>query len=255
MNQLPVTVIENREVAANIFLISLESAITDLTALPGQFFMVRCGENMLLRRPFSIHQFNEKTGEFSLLYNRVGRGTNWLSQRVKGDIIDTLGPLGNAFTIFPDTQNILIIAGGMGIAPLFFLGNEAYNKSYQVTLLIGARTSAQFPEHILTLPTNYITATEDGSFGRFGMITEYISETIDSTHQVFACGPIQMYRTLINMPVLKDKPTQISLEARMGCGVGVCYGCTIRTQSGLKQVCKDGPVFDLKDIIWDDLIV
>jgi len=254
MNQIPAVVIENRAVAPDIFLMSLASKTIAFTAQPGQFLMILCGADALLRRPLGIHQFDEKTGEFSLLYSRVGKGTHWLSQREKGDVINTLGPLGNGFTIFPDTKNILLIAGGMGIAPLFFLSNEAYQKGYQVTLLIGVKNSRQLPEHTLKLPVNYITATEDGSSGRQGMITEYVSEYIDSAGQVFACGPLQMYRTLSNMPILDNKPVQISLEARMGCGFSVCYGCTVRTVKGLKQVCKDGPVFDLKDIIWDELI-
>jgi dihydroorotate dehydrogenase electron transfer subunit len=254
MIQMPVIVIENREVSSDIFLMSLESTATAFSAQPGQFLMVLCGEDNLLRRPLGIHQYNKKTGEFSLLYSIVGKGTHWLSRREKGDIIDILGPLGKGFTIYPDTKDILLIAGGMGIAPLFFLANEAHQKGYQVTLLIGARNSAQLPEHALKLPVKTITATEDGSSGRRGMITEYIAEYVDSADQIFTCGPLPMYRTLNNMPILDNKPTQISLESRMGCGVGVCYGCTVRTSNGLKQVCKDGPVFDLKDIIWDEFI-
>jgi dihydroorotate dehydrogenase electron transfer subunit len=254
MNLVSITVTNNQEVAPDTFLMSLELSKIAFSAQPGQFVMVRCREDTLLRRPFSIHQFNDKTGKFTILYSNVGRGTHWLSQRQRGDKVDILGPLGNGFSISPSTQNILLMAGGIGIAPLFFLGDEAHKKGHQVILFIGAKSTSQLLEHTLKLPVKYVTATEDGSSGHHGMITDYLAEYINSVSQVFACGPIQMYRTLANMPILNDKPTQISLEARMGCGLGICYGCTIRTRNGLKQVCKDGPVFDLKDVIWDELI-
>ncbi|MFC2045114.1 dihydroorotate dehydrogenase electron transfer subunit [Chloroflexota bacterium] len=254
MNQVIAKVIDNHEVAPDIFLMSLEPLNMVFSVQPGQFVMVLCGEDTLLRRPLSIHHLDDKTGKFSVLYSKVGKGTYWLSQRQPGDKIDIIGPLGNGFSILPNIQNILIIAGGMGIAPLYFLGDEAQKKGYQVTLLIGAIKANQLLEHTLKLPVKYVTATEDGSLGYHGMITDCVSEQVNSNSQVFTCGPIQMYRTLANMPILNDKPTQISLETRMGCGLGVCYGCAVRTRNGLKQVCQDGPIFNLEDIIWDDFI-
>jgi len=124
-------------------------------------------------------------------------------------------------------------------------------------LLLGASTAAQlYPTHLLPPKIKLITTTEDGSAGKKGLVTDLLPEYVDGADQVFACGPMPMYRdmALKNQELKPDgKPVQISLEVRMGCGLGVCYGCTIKTKNGLKQVCKDGPVFDLDDILWDEL--
>ena len=109
-------------------------------------------------------------------------------------------------------------------------------------------------EDLLPSKKTLVITTNDGSQGNEGYITQTIPEYIDWADQIFACGPSQMYRTMVKMPELKDRPVQISLEVRMGCGFGVCYGCTVKTKQGLKQVCHDGPVFNLSDILWDELI-
>ena len=226
-------------------------------AQPGQFVMVRCGKECTLPRPFSIHQVNDE-GDMALFFAvwKDGKGTSWLSQRQVGENIDLLGPLGNGFSINPTSQNLLLVAGGIGIAPLFFLADEALNKGYPVTLLLGAATAAQlYPRHWLPSEAKLITTTEDGTNGQKGMITDLLPDFIGWADQIFACGPTPMYRNMATKhhQLLKHKPVQISLEVRMGCGLGVCYGCTVKTKSGLKQVCKDGPVFDLDDILWDEL--
>jgi dihydroorotate dehydrogenase electron transfer subunit len=241
----------NSELMPQVHLIWLESPGIASQAQPGQFVMVHCGEDTLLRRPFSIHQIDGK--RLALLLNVVGIGTRWLSQCQPGDSLDLLGPLGNGFSIHPNSKNLLLVAGGIGIAPIHFLSHEAQKRGYQVTLLIGVQTAAQLPSHLLSMPVVYVTASEDGSTGKRGMITDYLSGYISLMDQVFACGPVDMYKTMARMPELRNKPVQISLEVRMGCGLGVCYGCTVKTRSGLKQVCKDGPIFELNDILWEDL--
>ncbi|MBA7664301.1 Dihydroorotate dehydrogenase B (NAD(+)), electron transfer subunit [subsurface metagenome] len=126
-------------------------------------------------------------------------------------------------------------------------------QGYSVRLLLGASTASQlYPGHLLPPETELVTTTEDGTAGKKGMITDFLPDFIDWADQVFACGPTRMYRTMASQN-LKTKPVQISLEVRMGCGLGTCYGCTLKTKSGLKQVCTDGPVFDLEDILWDEL--
>jgi len=226
-------------------------------AQPGQFVMVRCGEECILPRPFSIHQLDNK-GDMALFFAvwEDGKGTNWLSQRHIGDTVELFGPLGNGFSIHPDSQNLLLVAGGIGIAPLRFLAQEALNQGDSVTLLLGASNANQlYPRHLLPTEVKLITTTEDGTNGQKGMITDLLPDFIGWADQVFACGPTTMYRDMANKyhPFLKDKSVQVSLEMRMGCGLGVCYGCTVKTKSGLRQVCKDGPVFDLDDVLWDEL--
>jgi dihydroorotate dehydrogenase electron transfer subunit len=121
-------------------------------------------------------------------------------------------------------------------------------------MLLGAPTASQlYPHYLLPPKVKLITATEDGTEGKKGMITDFLPDFIDEANQIFACGPGSMYQTMAAQKRLKTKPVQISLEVRMGCGVGVCYGCTVKTRRGLKQVCKDGPIFDLDDILWEEL--
>jgi len=255
LKQIGAAIISNSEIIPGVYLTWLDSPQIAATAQPGQFVMVRCGEETLLRRPLSIHQLADESGgaKLALLFTVVGKGTQWLSQRKVGDNLDLLGPLGNGYAIHSSARNLLLLAGGIGIAPLRFLSQKAVSQGYSVRLLLGAATASQlYPGHLLPSEIELITATEDGTVGKKGMITDFLPDFIDRADQVFACGPTRMYQTMASQN-LKRKPAQISLEVRMGCGLGTCYGCTLKTKSGLKQVCTDGPVFDLQDIVWDEL--
>ncbi|MFC1957844.1 dihydroorotate dehydrogenase electron transfer subunit [Chloroflexota bacterium] len=252
MKQIIAPVIACSEVMPGVYLIWLEAPEIASIAKPGQFVMVRCGEDALLRRPLSIHQVDGN--KVALLFNVVGKGTHWLSQYQAGDNIDLLGPMGNGFSIQSDSRNLLLVAGGIGTAPFNLLIKEALRSKCSVTLLLGAQTEAQlYPENLLPLGIKLVTATEDGTAGRKGMVTDLLPDFTGWADQVFACGPLPMYKAMAQMPELKGKPVQVSLEVRMGCGRGVCYSCTVKTKNGLKQVCRDGPVFDLNDILWDEL--
>jgi dihydroorotate dehydrogenase electron transfer subunit len=243
----------NTEPMSGAHLLWLEAPQIAKQARPGKFVMVSCGEKgeYQLRRPLSIHQ--REGDKIALLFNVVGGGTEWLSQRKPGDKLDLLGPLGNGFSIRPDSKKLLMIAGGIGIAPLRFLADEADRRGLSVTLLYGTPTAAQLYPSKLLPKVRLVTATEDGSAGRKGMITDFLPEYIGWADQLFACGPLAMYQTMAGMKELKAKPVQISLEVRMGCGLGICFGCTVKTKKGLKQVCKDGPVFELNDVLWQEL--
>lgn len=264
MRQTLAGVIANSEVMPGTHLLWLESPQIATTARPGQFVMVRCGEDALLRRPLSVHQVEGE--KLTLLFTAAGKGTNWLSQCQVGDKVDLLGPLGNGFIIHPDSENLLLVAGGIGIAPLRFLMDEAITQKKKVTLLMGASSAVQLlptavsPSGLLTdgvLPWGITIhkSTDDGSDGYKGLVTQLLVEQqfIARADQIFACGPLPMYKTMSQMPGLKNKPVQVSLEVRMGCGLGICYACTIKTKTGLKQVCRDGPVFELNDINWDEV--
>jgi dihydroorotate dehydrogenase electron transfer subunit len=260
MKQTVAPVISNSEVMADTYLMWLESPETAGTAKPGQFVMVYCGEETRLRRPLSVHRTDGT--KLALLYRIVGKGTRWLSQRQKGDSVDILGALGNGFFAKPDARNLLLVAGGIGIAPLRFLADTSLREGKKVTLIAGAHAAdnllpISFPQEIFNggvLPSsiNVVNATEDGSEGFKGLATELIPAYVNDADQVFACGPAAMYRTMAQMPELKNMPVQISLEIMMGCGMGICYGCTIKTRNSLKQVCKDGPVFEMGEIGWGE---
>jgi len=254
LKQVTASVTSNREVMPGVYLIWLESPQIASTARPGQFVMVRCGEESLLRRPLSIHKLGK--AKLALLFSVVGKGTHWLAHRQAGDNLDLLGPLGNSYFIHPASPNLLLVAGGIGIAPLCFLAQEALNQGCSVTLLLGAPTATQlYPRDLLPPEIKLGIATEDGTAGKKGMLTDLLPSFARRVDQVFACGPTSMYRDMATQSrqILEAKSVQVSLEVRMGCGLGICYGCTLRTKHGLKQVCQDGPVFELDDIFWDEL--
>jgi dihydroorotate dehydrogenase electron transfer subunit len=236
-----------------VYLIWLESPQIASTAQPGQFVMVHNGEESWLRRPLSIHQPGK--AKLALLFTVVGKGTHWLAQCQAGDTVDLLGPLGNGYSIHSDSHNLLLVAGGIGIAPLCFLAQEALNQGCSVTLLLGAPTATQlYPGDLLPSEIELVIATEDGTTGKKGMITDLLPDFARWADQTFACGPSSMYQAMATQgqQLLEAKSVQVSLEVRMGCGLGICYGCSLRTKRGLKQVCRDGPVFELNDILWDD---
>ena len=226
-------------------------------AKPGQFVMVNCGEECTIPRPFSIHQVDEK-GDIALLFAvwEGGKGTSWLSQQKVGDNIDLFGPLGNGYSIHPDSHNLLLLAAGIGIAPLHFLAQEAINQGKTLRILLGVSKRTHLPQ-TSPLPSDaeLIIMTEDGAVGRRGKITDFLPDFANRADQIFICGPREMYEAMALKKQelkLEGKPVQVSLEVRMGCGRGVCYGCTVKTNGGLKQVCTDGPVFDLDDVLWDE---
>jgi dihydroorotate dehydrogenase electron transfer subunit len=270
MKQALCSITSNVEVMSGIHLMWIEAPDIAVAAQPGQFITVRCGD-FTLRRPFSVHQVSCR--EIALLFKVAGKGTLWLSQQQRGDRIDILGPLGKGFSIPPtkprQSKHLLLVAGGIGIAPLAFL-LQHYSSQHQITLIHGVSTAAQlYPffsagkkqNKLLPLPqgVQFVPVTEDGNMGQKGMATDILPDFLDWADQVYACGPVDMYEAMAEMSLrtkrsnLKLTKCQISLEVRMGCGFGACYGCTIKTKKGLKQVCRDGPVFKLDDIIWQEV--
>ena len=258
MKQIAAPIISGSEVMPGTYLVRLEAPEIAAAARPGQFVMVHCGGDTVVPRPLSIHKVDGSN--LSLLFSVVGKGTGWLSRRKKGEVLGIFGPLGAGFQFRRDARNVLIVAGGIGIAPLCFLADECLKAGIKVTLINGAQTAEcllpistsqkLFDESMKPGSINVVNATEDGSEGFKGMATDLIPAYLEGIDQFFACGPTDMYQTMARMPELKDKSVQISLEIMMGCGVGVCYGCTIRTKQGIKQVCKDGPVFEMGEMEW-----
>ena len=248
-------VLSNDEIMPDIYLMWLKSPEIAEQAEPGQFVMVACGDETVLRRPISVHSIDGD--KLALLYMVVGKGTEWLTHLKKGNSLDMLGPLGNGFKVSSETRSLLLIAGGIGIAPLRFLAEKVKHSCPRITVLHGAQTEKKlYPKELLLPEVNLIVATDDGSAGHKGMLTELISNFSATSDEIFACGTMPMLRYLAEHQKslrLANKPVSISLEMRMACGLGICYSCTIRTKDGLKQVCKDGPVFNLNEVIWDEL--
>ena len=224
-----------------------------------------------------LREGEAQQSRLAILFKVVGRGTLWLSQRQPGDKIDILGPLGKGFSIpsviarheVPrQSRNLLLVAGGIGIAPLIFLAQRT-SPQHQVTLIHGASTARElYPFSLatskkqsnfspLTNKVRFIPVTEDGSMGEKGMVTDILPGFLDWADQIYACGSVDMYKAMTAMSLRAErsnlKKCQISLEVRLGCGIGACYGCTINTKRGLKRVCQDGPVFELDDILWEEV--
>jgi dihydroorotate dehydrogenase electron transfer subunit len=260
VKQLSCAVVSNQEIAAGIFLMWLKSPEIAAHSRPGQFVMVACGEGTTLRRPISIHNVNVIEGQFALLYMTVGKGTEALARLKTGNTVDILGPMGNGFRTVnapAATLSYLLVAGGIGIAPMLYLINKIKPSCRQIIVLQGATTAAKlYPKELFPPEVSLTVATDDGTAGHKGFITDLIPTFATTADEVVVCGPMPMLKNIANNQErlkLADKPVSVSMEMRMACGLGICYGCTIRTTYGLKEVCKDGPVFDLKDIIWDDM--
>lgn len=186
--------------------------------------------------------------QFAILYDVRGRGTRWLSQRKAGDEIEVFGPLGRGYEVASDTQQLLLVAGGLGVAAVIALADEAIAQGRSVTLLQGARSAQHlYPPSLLPKEVEAIAATDDGSTGHRGLVTDLLADKLPWADQVFACGPNPMFASMAG--IVRDmrsrKPVQALLEERMGCGTGVCYGCAVFTRKGVRLVCKDGPRFDL----------
>lgn len=221
--------------------------------------MVRCGQgpDPLLRRPLSIHRLGREAPSLALLFSVEGLGTKWLAQREKGDVLDLIGPLGKGFEIESSACNLLLVGGGRGVAPLVALAEHALALSKSVTLLLGAKSSPLlYSGDLLPTGLEVVAATEDGSMGTKGVITDLLPDYLGGADQVFACGPIPMYKSMLALSVkrvFEGKSVQVVLEQLLGCGVGACYGCTVPTKHGPKLVCKDGPVFELGEVLWDEV--
>jgi dihydroorotate dehydrogenase electron transfer subunit len=248
------TLLSNEAVMPGVFQLRLQCPEIASAAKPGQFVMLKCGDETLLRRPISISDASAASEQISLLVASIGKGTEWLSRRQPGEELDILGPLGNGFTIGQKADKMLLIGGGMGIAPLNFLARKATALGKRVTLVLGARTGELLcPSSHLPPVAECVFCTEDASVGIKGRVTDCPDAHINVADQIFACGPLPMYRALAKDPRFQGKPMQVSLEVRMACGIGLCYGCTVKTKQCLRQVCEDGPVFDMNEIVWQEL--
>ncbi len=233
-------------------------------ARAGQFVHVRPGPSFdpLLRRPYSFNRIDRGSGQIELIVKALGAGGEWIASRREGDSLDLLGPLGSSFVIQRSTRNLLLVAGGTGIAPMRVLAEQESGRR-NVTLLMGGRSVAHlWPSDRLPPSVEYVTTTEDGSFGIRGKVTDAILPLLEWADQACACGPWPMLAALGRLrddaaraaatypgrTALLD--TQIAVEQHMGCAMGVCRACVIVTADGNARVCREGPVFALGDVAF-----
>lgn len=242
-------IITNTPINVDHYLMDIEIPIS---AIPGQFVMVKISDNTtdpLLRIPLGIHSIN-KNG-ISLLYKIRGKGTQLLSARKPGEKINIVGPLGNGFNINIKPTKTLLVAGGYGVSPLYALAELLISQEKTVTVCIGAATKSQIigAKEFAKLGAKVYIATEDGSEGFKGLVIKLVQQHLHHNVMIYGCGPEPMLRVLAQMAVKANIPAQLSLEAYMACGIGVCRGCAVDTKDGYKICCKDGPIFDAEMLI------
>ncbi|MBR3075168.1 MAG: dihydroorotate dehydrogenase electron transfer subunit [Bacteroidales bacterium] len=244
ISKIQLRVRSNAPVCRNCLRLELEGTGIPAVA-PGQF--VHLGvPGKFLRRPISVHDSSSEG--IVLIYKTVGEGTRILSGMGEGECVDVLLPLGNGFDTSQCSHRALLLGGGLGSAPLYLLGRQLLAEGRDVSVIMCFNTAADvcLAEEYRELGIEPVIVTLDGSAGLKGMVTDVELPEHDC---FYTCGPLPMMRAVCKM---LDTPGQVSMEERMGCGAGFCYGCSIQTHSGPARVCADGPVFNKRDIIWQE---
>jgi dihydroorotate dehydrogenase electron transfer subunit len=283
MRLLAAELVDSREILPGQWIQAFHAPHLANGSRAGQFVHVRPGDwsGLVLRRPFSINTADVASGIVTIHYRTIGRGTEWFTRLRPGDAIDMLGPLGRPFEVDPRSRHLLLVAGGLGMAGVRMLADEAIRDGRQVTLLFGAASASEvYPSSLLPDEVEYIIATDDGSVGHKGFVTELVPEYEAWADQAFACGPQPMLAALARLAASrrgrmgvaslgrkrgggKTDPAgspgarrkaflQVSMEQNMGCAVGACLGCVVMSSSGTPQrVCREGPVFAAEEIAWE----
>lgn len=263
MEAKPREILYNEGVAPGYFRLGLRWKGTGIR--PGHFVMVRVSDGLdpLLRRPFGVYRVGARDaaiapGVVELLYAVVGKGTEILSRKMPGESVDLLGPLGNGFTLPAKGHRAVLVAGGMGIVPLYMLAG----KVKKTVLLFGARSKkeASVADDFKGLGISIKIATDDGSVGKKGLVTELLQDELCPGDIIYACGPVGMLKKIASIAADAGVSCQVSLERSMACGIGVCLGCAVKASGhkeasnrNYKMVCSEGPVFDSEDIDWERL--
>lgn len=250
---LDLTVTENIRLNNTNVLLKLTSPGTLPEMLPGQFAEIRVdgSPTTFLRRPISINFVDRTTNEVWFLVQTIGDGTRQMGRLQKGDVMNVVLPLGNNFTIPTDkSEKLLLIGGGVGTAPMLFLGEQLYNKGYNPVFLLGAKSRKDLLllEQFETYGAVF-TTTEDGSHGEKGFVTRHsiLNEPFD---RIYTCGPKPMMVNVARYAKSKNITCEVSLENTMACGIGACLCCVENTTEGHLCVCTEGPVFNINRLLW-----
>jgi dihydroorotate dehydrogenase electron transfer subunit len=254
-------VLKIEEIFSGCFFLQLKERRIAGDSLPGQFLHVRIADNTVpfLRRPFSIAGASPRKGTVEIIFRVAGEGTRILSRLQKDDILDCLGPLGTPFSPGKGFPVSILLAGGVGIAPLLFLAGTLAGIRGKILVYYGAPRSGElFPlDQFLPPNAEVFLATEDGSAGFQGLVTDLFESSLTDgleRAEIFACGPEPMLKTLAGKNRSWGYPMQLSLEERMACGIGACQGCAVQARregkTGYLRVCRDGPVFNFQEVIW-----
>ncbi|MGE8204147.1 dihydroorotate dehydrogenase electron transfer subunit [Heyndrickxia sp. NPDC080065] len=256
IKQEKMKVISHQLIAENIYELTLEGSLVNEMNQPGQFVHLRVADaaEPLLRRPISIAEIDKENRQFTMIYRAEGKGTKLLSHKKQGETIDVLGPLGNGFPVERKKgEKAVLVGGGIGVPPLYELSKRLVRQGVEVIHILGHETESKvfYVEQFKSLGKTYI-ATVDGSLGTKGFVTDVMDQENLAFDCLFACGPMPMLKALENN--YSSIEGYISLEKRMGCGIGACLACVCQLSddpSGTKyrKVCSDGPVFRMGEVI------
>lgn len=254
-----VEIVTKEQLKNDIFKFVVKSDKMAEEALPGQFLEIRVNDDIepFLRRPISIHKIDKEKGELEFIFQVKGKGTEILSNKKVGDKVSIIGPLGKGNFKFEGYKNIVIIGGGIGIFPLYELAQQA-KETANVTTYLGFRTKdfVVLEDEFEKVSNKLVLTTDDGSYKQNGFAINYLKADCEKEKPdcIFACGPMPMLKAVRDFAEANNIPAQVSLEERMGCGIGVCLGCAVKTADSpadapqYKHVCKDGPVFFIDDV-------
>ncbi len=235
----------NKKIASDIFKMTLAGDTSAITA-PGQFVNIKL-DGFFLRRPISVCDCVEDN--LTLIYKTVGRGTEQMSRMAAGDELNLLTGLGNGYNTRTSGDSPLLVGGGVGVPPMYMLCKELISEGKNVTVVLGfnSKDDVFCEDEFRALGADVHIATADGTYGTKGFVTDVIK---DMQYTFFyTCGPEPMFRAMHKM---MKTPGQYSFEERMGCGFGACMGCSCKTLTGNKRICKEGPVMESEEIIWAD---
>lgn len=258
--QLTDRVIDVEELAEDVFRMTVSSEYVAENATPGQFVNIKCceGTQALLRRPISICSINKKDGSYDLVFQRKGNGTELLAMKKAGDALDILGPLGRGYDLDIKYRKIAIVGGGIGIFPLLFVLQES--KAIVKRAYLGFRTASLvvLEKEFGQTATSLEIVTDDGSYGPGGFVTDILKRdlAVEQFDMIYTCGPTPMLKKVAQTAEAYGTDCQVSMEQRMGCGFGTCLVCACKTHVNSSEweyshVCKDGPVFNSKDILFE----
>ena len=238
-------IVANSPLTRDVYRMVLEGD-TQWIMRPGQFVNIEL-DGLYLRRPISICDWDENT--ITIIYKVVGRGTEQMSKMSVGEELDVLTGLGNGFNPEIECNEPLLVGGGVGVPPLYHLAKELLAQGKKVSVVLGFNTAAEvfYAEEFRQLGAEVYVSTADGSMGAKGFVTDAIREAKIEFDYFYACGPLPMLKALCDNCSQKG---ELSFEERMGCGFGACMGCSCKTLTGNKRICKEGPVMRREEIIW-----